>query len=202
MAAVTILGTGDSWVSCPFVGEIWACATVLLIDGLKDNRYDKLFAFDPISNSGVSGSYGIALERHIPIVSTFSYATEKYPIADVLNDFHASYLANTISYMLALAIHQGRSPISLYGVEQEKGDYAVTKPFTTFWLGVATGRGLEYSVASMNMPNSLPHDILWEASSLRDRPSVLGNEWEVSQHMEEFVMPEGIMLAGMNEPLH
>ncbi len=181
---LTILGRGDSWKSCPFVGEIWACGTVLVTDGMKDKRYDKVFAMDIMhpAHTGLASSYEVAKERNIPFISIYDYATEKYPLEDIFNDFHTQYLMNTVSYMLALAIHQGRNPLSLYGVDQEDGMYSDGKPVVAFWLGVATGRGIKYDIANESMPGFAPCYIQSDVESI-------GEEWKVRE--EETIMVYG-----------
>jgi len=146
MGRLIILGTGPSWVECPFDGnEIWAASTALITEGLKEKQFDKVFAFDPISNPRVEESVRIAKERNIPVVSVNKYATEKYPIFDIIREFHTNYFLNTASYMIALAIYRGYTKLRLYGIDQSEGDYAKGKSYVSFWLGVATGRGMSWS---------------------------------------------------------
>lgn len=148
---LTILGRGDSWEACPFEGEIWACSTVLITEGMENRHYDKVFAVDKEDESeSVRKAIKVARERKIPIVSPLGYGDEKYPLYEIYSTFKTNYLRNTASYMLALAIYQNRSPLEIFGIDQT-GDYIRTKPFVTFWLGVATGRGIEYTIHSASL---------------------------------------------------
>ena len=144
---LTILGKGASWSKCPFDGtETWAAATCLVTPGMTDKHYDKVFAVDSGEIQIVKDCIAIAKERGIPLVSTKSYATEPYPLHEVSQDFQSTYLHNTVSYMLALAVHQGYSKLMLYGVDQEDAGYSCLKPAVILWLGIATGRGIQCTV--------------------------------------------------------
>ena len=148
---LTILGRGDSWEACPYEGEIWACASVLITEGMENRHYDKVFAVDKESESEtVRKSIKVARERGIPVVSPLSYGDEKYPTYEIYSAFKTNYLRNTASFMLALAVYQNRSPVEIFGIDQT-GDYIRTKPFITFWLGVAVGRGLEFNIHSSSL---------------------------------------------------
>lgn len=157
MKELTILGRGESWKSCPFTGGIWATASVLVAEGMKDRHYDKVFAFDSEKKCPEVTSYiAIARERDIPLVSTRSYATEPYPIWGVLSEFRSMYFRNTVSYMLALAIFEGYDNLKLYGIDQLGERYAPEKSYVAFWLGMASGRGVFYTVSNYVLPRSLP----------------------------------------------
>lgn len=152
---LTILGRGDSWELCPFEGEIWAAASVLTDPRMSNRHYDKVFAFDYVSEvKELEGMLVVARERSIPIVSIREYATEKYPLLEVFNEFKSTFLRNTISYMLALAIYRGYKDIRIYGVDQEDEiRYQLTRPYVVFWLGVAIGRGVKYTIANRSFPS-------------------------------------------------
>ena len=83
---LTIVGRGASWYACPFEGEVWGTATCLGTEGMGDKRFDKVFAFDD-EHYFLMKCLDIAKERAIPVVSTKRYATEKYPLVDIYNDF-------------------------------------------------------------------------------------------------------------------
>ena len=53
------------------------------------------------------------------------------------------YLTSSISYMLALAIHEGYDEIRLYGIDlNTQGEYAWQKAGCEYLLGLAQGRGI------------------------------------------------------------
>lgn len=140
---VIILGIGPSRTECPFDAEVWAVVRVLTLDGLKDRQYSKVFAFDSRTIPALKKPIDIALEKHIPLVSTKPYATEKLPIDDMIKKFGATFFKNTISYMIAYAIYLGYEKIRLYGVDQApEWDYIANKPYVLYWMGVADGIGI------------------------------------------------------------
>lgn len=142
MKEVIILGKGPSGVECPFDAEVWT--TVNLLPEI-DHKCSKVFAFDRYKL--VKKGLDVARSRGIPIVSTFWYATEKYPFDEIIEEFRTRYLKITISYMIAYAIYLGYEKIRLYGVDAgPEWRYLVDKPYVTFWLGVATGRGIEWAI--------------------------------------------------------
>ena len=147
-------------MACPFTGDIWAVATCLITDGLKDKPFTKVFAMDPEETPDIAKSIKIAQERNIPIVSVRDYATEPYPTQEIVNEFETGYCRNTVSFMLALAIYlidvrKEYNDFAVYGVDQDTNNYIKLKPLVTFWLGVATGRGIYYTIPNPEMPQYL-----------------------------------------------
>ena len=154
---VTILGRGPSWEHCPFEGEIWAAGSCLVTPELCDKRFDRVFIFDNvaskvgirIADNKVWEVLVIAKEKGIPITSTLPYGCGKYPLLDIFKEFGSTYLRNSISYMIALAIYEGYKTIHLYGVDQDEAldiqgmPYAYGKAHVTFWLGIAHERGID-----------------------------------------------------------
>ena len=143
MKPVTIIGRGPSWKECPFsTEELWANATCLNTTGLEDKKYTKVFAFDQINgNSPLVEALAIAKERNIPIVSTWEYATEPYPLFQIARELGSSYLMPTVSYMIAYALFLKYERLWIFGIDQgPRWDYQSGKPHIAFWLGVATGR--------------------------------------------------------------
>lgn len=70
-----------------------------------------------------------------------------YPI-DAVKARFKPYFTNGIAYMLALALFQhAENPISrieLWGVDmRHEEEYAIQRPCTEWWLGLATGMGIE-----------------------------------------------------------
>jgi len=160
---VTLVGKGDSWVYCPFMGEVWGISSVLGVPEMRDKHYDKVFAFDTLdkSNSYASEKLGeyltVAKERGIPIVSTRKYATERYPLVQVFQELGTTFFRPTISYMIALAIYMKYDMLHIYGIDQNKEErYIRSRPFVDFWLGIALGRGVQYTIANKDFPSCTP----------------------------------------------
>lgn len=146
MTAITILGRGDDWPECLVRGELWGTATCLLTPGLADKPFSKVFAFDGDNFPEIKKSLGIAKEKGIPVVSTLTYADVLYPIRDICKRFSTSYLMNSVSYMLAYACYQLKKDdlLFIYGIGgRKRWDYEQGRPYIIFWMGVATGLGIE-----------------------------------------------------------
>lgn len=129
---------------CPFDAEVWATASVLEEPGMLDYEYSKVFALDTevqILNLDT------IRERGIPIVSTQSYATEPLPYFDIRRKLGANYWRPTVSFMIAYAMYLGYKKLRLYGVDQgPEKKYAWARPILMFWLGMATGLGVEWEL--------------------------------------------------------
>lgn len=139
MKEVILLGSGNSAYECPFDAELWATASML---PRIDPDCTKVFAFGNDSQE----ARDIALREGIPIVSTESYATERFPLDEIISEF-GDYFRPAISYMIAYAIYLGYEKIRLYGVDQgDEWHHIYDKHYITFWLGVANGRGVAYEI--------------------------------------------------------
>lgn len=73
---------------------------------------------------------------------------ERYCIRDK-NDKALPYFTNTVSWMIAMALDEGATHISVFGVDmaqQEKGvksEYAYQRPSVEYFIGVAHGMGVK-----------------------------------------------------------
>src|ERR1051326_9602101 len=66
----------------------------------------------------------------------------RYPIEAVVADV-GDYLTSTVAYMLALAIHERREAIHLYGVDMAtNSEYAEQRACCEYLIGLARGRGI------------------------------------------------------------
>lgn len=145
MSRITIIGRAPSWKECQFeTDELWGTVTCLTVEGLKDKKFTKLFYFDDCSAKDIANGLVIAKERGIPVCSSLGECDERYPIRDVIRDCRSSYFLNSISYMLAYAIHLKYEKIYLYGIDQGASwEYQQAKPHICFWVGFSLGRGIE-----------------------------------------------------------
>lgn len=164
MKELIILGRGPSWKGCPFDAECWAIASVLGMSWMKDkSKIHKVFAQD---DDGDTRRYlKIARKHHIPVVSTRDYATEPFPLDEILK-VYPNYLRTSVSYALAYAVYKGYEKIRLYGIDQgPEWDHLMNKPFTMFWLGVASGKGISWTLP--------PYSILLETFGAEIKEYVL-----------------------------
>ena len=163
---VAILGKGLSGQICPFDSdEVWgvnnvACQQTPCPDcnaGKIDDKdcprcngtnaipmypkqIHKLFAFD----ESLETWYTDQMKTRAPIVSTQPYADIKYPLEEILAEFKTRYFTNTISYMIAYAIHEKVGKLSVYGVDVSFGaPYAQENRGVEYWIGRAEEHGIE-----------------------------------------------------------
>lgn len=161
MASVDLilLGQGPSKTHCPFNGtEVWTTVSMLSNRGWESKPYSKVFIFDrPSMKLDEKHGLEVALLRRqrgddLEIVGHEVHCpqrTMEYPLKEVIDTFGTYYWKNDMSYMIALAILRGYKHISLWGVDQGGGAdfYEMARPFVMYWLGVATGRGVEWDLA-------------------------------------------------------
>jgi len=162
--ALTLLGQGPSRHNCPFDTELWASLTVLGHEEYRDAPIDKVFCFDkPERKDDELVGLKVAVERGIPIVGwswladwepiTEAYITEPYPLRELQKRFNTYYFKNDTSYMIALAIYLGYEKLRLWGFDQgggpieKEGIYTMGRPYAMYWLGVATGMGVDWELA-------------------------------------------------------
>lgn len=72
-----------------------------------------------------------------------------YPLEEIVEKYKSRFFTNTISYMIAYAIFNSYTKISIYGVDMElDGEYSFERPSVTYWIGFARGCSIEVSIAS------------------------------------------------------
>jgi hypothetical protein len=71
---------------------------------------------------------------------------QRFPVEDVAQTT-TDYLASSIAYMVALAIHERAQEIAIYGVNMEAaGEYGYQKPNLEYLIGLARGRGIVVTI--------------------------------------------------------
>jgi hypothetical protein len=67
--------------------------------------------------------------------------------------FDTYYIKNDTSYMISYALYLGYKSLLLWGIDQGGGPkelestYEIGRPYAMYWLGVATGMGVEWKLA-------------------------------------------------------
>ena len=155
MKSVTLLALGPSRKECPFeTEELWGTVDCLNQDNLRDKRFTKVFAFDsetvvinnhpPRRIDSFCEYIDRAKQLKIPLVSTRDYATEKYPLREIITKFKSSYFMPTVSYMIAYALYLEYDRLYIFGIDQgPQWWYQLGKPHITFWIGYAIALGAE-----------------------------------------------------------
>jgi len=69
----------------------------------------------------------------------------KYPLKEIQDKWCGGgkgYFTNQVSYMIALAIHEGYDEIGVYGIDMMiDTEYSIQRPSCEYWLGIAAGMG-------------------------------------------------------------
>lgn len=70
----------------------------------------------------------------------------RYPIEEIIMNY-GRYFTNSISYQLALAMHEGFTEIQVFGVDMAVGsEYTHQRASCEFFLGLAAGKGIKVVV--------------------------------------------------------
>jgi hypothetical protein len=158
MRDLIILGTGPSHWQCPSdVGhaEVWGLNGGFQQAQAKGLTLSKLFlchrqVYSPDGNPYFDWDALNQLPCEIITLHKVPIAKAKmYPLRRISETFHTRYFSNTISYMIAYALYKrGFDRIRLYGIDMlEHGEYAQEKGGVEFWLGVARGMGLDFTIS-------------------------------------------------------
>lgn len=112
-------------------------------------RGDKAFRGQPV-NDYLKEMGAWAQKNNCPVYMQQAWdmvpTATVYPLAEVLGTF-GGYFTNTVSYMIALAIHEGFEEIHVYGVDMAvDSEYHHQRPSCEYFLGVAVGRGIKIHV--------------------------------------------------------
>lgn len=141
---------GDEVWAINALGDVLACDRVFHMDDVRIQEVRA--AALPKSNIAAMLSW---LRTHPGPIYTSRLHPDypglvEFPLEAVLNDLGFPYFNSTAAYAVALAIHEGASTISLFGIDYtyanahsaEQGRGCVE-----FWLGLAYQRGIEINVS-------------------------------------------------------
>lgn len=74
-------------------------------------------------------------------------AAVEYPLDDIKAFLPILSLETTISYMIALALHEGVDEIGLFGIHMMgRGEFMWQRPSVTYLVGLAQGRGVKVTI--------------------------------------------------------
>lgn len=87
-------------------------------------------------------------QNHVPVYMQEAYedipSALRYPFESIITEFPRGYMANSVSYMVALALTEGVTHIALYGCNYSSDtEYGPQRGCMEYWLGVAEGRGVQ-----------------------------------------------------------
>lgn len=128
-------------------------------------RQDRIFQLHKREGIITANSHGGDGEKHIEELKAMDipiYMQErhddiptsvKYPFEEMVQEFGIprkgfaekdAYFTNSISFMIALAIHEGFEEIHVYGVDMAVNEeYHFQRPSCEYYLGIAMGRGIK-----------------------------------------------------------
>lgn len=164
MKKVAIVGFANSKDQAPYDDpsfEIWSC------NNLHDfiPRTDRIFQIHKREETE-KYLHGVPGRDHMEYLKKFEgtvYTIEKwedvpgsvaYPLDKMVEEFGIprsvkgdlkdAYFTNSISFMIALAIHEGFGEIHVYGVDMAvMTEYSEQRPSCEYYLGIAVGRGIK-----------------------------------------------------------
>jgi len=146
-----ILGTAESLAEAPFgdeTVEMWAAGTAIAFPACE--RADKVFELHPRRYWGAPNVMERYVEFKGEVIMQDHYDeipnSIAYPHDEIKDMFHLDvmgsnlYVTNTITWMILLAIYQGYTDISLYGVHMSHStEYAYQRSSCSWALGIIHG---------------------------------------------------------------
>jgi hypothetical protein len=142
--------------------EIWSLADAHEVVSRVDLQFE-LHDPDEYRHNGKwkPGYFEWLCQTDIPVMAQRPIAEapqwKAYPLDEMLERFSRRYFTNSISYMLALAIHLEPSDIGLYGVDMAQNDlitnseYGHQKPSCEYFVGLAEGLGINVHIPLESM---------------------------------------------------
>ena len=94
---------------------------------------------------------GYAIRKEKPYITLKKHPDIPTSIEFPLAEMHTDYFTNSISYMIAYALHIGVTEIDIHRVNMlqihNKGaEYSFQKPNIEYWIGYARGKGVTVTV--------------------------------------------------------
>lgn len=151
---ITIVGFAPSWEETPWenAGELWGMNALHKIAPDKPwNVWFQLHDIDVAHPHDKEEHLAWLIESGLPVYM-FEEHLAKYPIPNgvpfprqaVMDALGTSYFTNTVSWMVGLAIIQGRQKINIYGIDMaQDGEYEKQRPSCEYLIGLAQGRGID-----------------------------------------------------------
>ena len=163
-----ILAMGPSRGQCPFDAETWGLNTSFLVAEEEGERVTKLFIVHKQVYSLRTGNpyfdWDYIEHKGYELITTHRMKGVKstlFPMKRMCEKFSTNYFSDTICYMIAYAIDKStrqdkngrlvyRGPynhLRLYGVDMQEGEeYEYEKGGIEYWLGIAQGLGMGWSL--------------------------------------------------------
>jgi len=156
---VALLGTVPHKMLAPFNDkefEIWAIAHACLGEPLpKVDRIFEIHKWDEVVKWGSLNAFAMfpnapkyLIEKRDDVLNSLAFPfAEMDKKFQIFEDRKESHMTNSISWMIALAIHEGFEEIHIYGVNMSHHtEYGTQKPSCEYYLGLANGMGIKIYV--------------------------------------------------------
>ena len=165
---VALIGKGPGFELAPRKGE--GVTTWGVNDACGHRECDVVFWMDRCWEIGKQTDRIIKVSvetTNTPLYSTQQWddipTSIRYPIEELTAYFGHDYFADSCCYMLALAIYQEFTEVSLYGFNYAWGEnYVKEKPAVEHWLGVLLGKGITLNLygehCDLLKTNHIRHD--------------------------------------------
>jgi len=152
---VAIVGLAPHYILAPFDDpsfEIWGLNNGYQFEGFK--RWDRWFQLHDLRfyDAGPKADpIPEILQRYAswecPVYMFDKYLQVpnaiRFPYEKLIEEF-GTYFNNSISWMIAFAIHEGFEEIHIYGVDMAVGtEYSEQRPSCEYFIGLARGRGIK-----------------------------------------------------------
>jgi hypothetical protein len=158
---VAILGRAGTLALAPFEDPEWEMWS--LPWSTKPPKAHRLFDIHSkaawATSHSVTSKWEGEAERRYPGVPVYCHkdrvnvfrAGVEYPFEDVIAGLPIPYLESSISYQIALALHEGVDEIGLFGVNMAAhSEYDYQRPSATYLIGLAQGRGVTVTIPQPN----------------------------------------------------
>jgi hypothetical protein len=127
------------------LGDVFACDRVIHMDDVRVQEIRA--AAKPESN--IAHMVKWLKTTTTPVVTSRAHpdypALVEFPLAEVLTEHPMAYFNSTAAYAVALAIHEGATKISCFGMDftyPDVHDAEKGRACVEWWLGVAASRGI------------------------------------------------------------
>jgi len=130
--------------------ELWSINDLIFvrqdIDLLWEMHLFEAFSKDQLNNVILADKLGIPVmmpQRYEGLLNII-----KFPLKEMILEFKSDYFSTAIAEMMAFAIHLGYKRIDCYGCNMAgiSETYKNGKASFEYWLGVASGRGIEVNL--------------------------------------------------------
>lgn len=179
---VTIMGFAPSWTDTKFDDpdmEIWTLNEAYqLLEQAKVpvNRVGRWFEIhNPYSPSkNIEAHHKFLKELPMPLIMNKMYeefpTCVEYPREEIKKYFNENFIiddvgseftefSNSISWMVAMAIHEGYNEIHITGVDMaQKDEYAWQRSSCNFFIGYAAGKGIKILIPKTSELCKFPQD--------------------------------------------